>query len=125
MKIANSQIDLYIQRIAQEKVAGCLVYGPESSVVSYRFDLIAKKISPDLSDPFLVSNLSKERLAEDKGILADEFFSFSMLGGRKLILVKDCDIAAAAALKILFEDREFVKKSDIYSNYNKRKLNLA
>ena len=112
MKIANAQIDLYIQRIAQEKVAGCLVYGPESSVVSYRFDLIAKKISPDLSDPFLVSNLSKERLAEDKGILADEFFSFSMLGGRKLILVKDCDIAAAAALKILFEDREFVKKSD-------------
>jgi DNA polymerase-3 subunit delta len=112
MKIANAQIDFYIQKIAQEKIAGCLIYGPEVSVVNYRFNLIAKNISPDLSDPFLVSNLSKERLSEDKGILADEFFSFSMLGGRKLILLKDIDIAAGAALKILFEDREFAKKSE-------------
>lgn len=112
MKIANAQIDSYIQRIAQEKIAGCLVFGPETSVVNYRFDLIAKKITPDLSDPFLVSHLSKERLSEDKGLLADEFFSFSMLGGRKLILVKDSDTLCAAALKILFEDKEYSKKSD-------------
>ena len=112
MKIANAQIDFYIQKIAQEKIAGCLIFGPETSVVDYRFDLIAKKISPDLSDPFMVANLSKERLAEDKGILADEFFSFSMLGGRKLILVKNADIAGGAALKILFEDRDYAKKSD-------------
>ncbi|NBV05945.1 MAG: DNA polymerase III subunit delta [Proteobacteria bacterium] len=112
MKIANAQIDFYIQKIAEEKIAGCLIFGPETAVINYRFDLIAKKIAPDLSDPFLVSNLSKERLTEDKGILADEFFSFSMLGGRKLILVKDIDIGCAAALKILFEDKEFAKKSD-------------
>ena len=107
MKITNSQIDFYIQKIAQEKIAGCLLFGPEASIANYRFDVIAKKISPDLSDPFLVANLSKERLAADKGILADEFFSLSMLGGRKLILVKDADIAAGTALKILFEDRGF------------------
>jgi DNA polymerase-3 subunit delta len=65
-----------------------------------------------LADPFLVANLSKERLSEDKGILADEFFSFSMLGGRKLILVKDCDVAVGAALKLLFEDRDFATKSE-------------
>lgn len=112
MKIANAQIDSYIQKIAQEKIAGCLIYGPETSVVDYRFDLVAKKISPDLSDPFLVTNLSKERLTEDKGTLADEFFSVSMLGGRKLILVKSADIAAGAALKILFEESDFAKKSD-------------
>lgn len=112
MKIATSQIDSYIQRIAQEKIAGCLVFGPEISAVNFRFDLIAKKIAPDLSDPFLVSHLSKERLSEDKGILADEFFSLSMLGGRKLIVVKDSDAACGAALKLLFEDREFAKKSE-------------
>jgi DNA polymerase-3 subunit delta len=112
MKILPAQIDNYIVRIAQEKLAGCLIYGPEASLTNYRFDLIAKKISPDLADPFLVSNLSKERLSQDKAILADEFFSFSMLGGRKLIMVRDADIAAGAALKILFEDRDFAKKSD-------------
>lgn len=112
MKIANAQIDFYIQKIAQEKIAGCLIFGPEVSVVNYRFDLIAKKISPNLSDPFLVANLSKERLSEDKGILADEFFSFSMLGGRKLIIIKDCDAAAGAALKLLCEEPDFAKKSE-------------
>jgi len=112
MKIAPFQIDNYIQKISQEKIAGCLVFGPEASVVNYRFDLIAKKIAPNLSDPFLVANISKERLSEDKGILADEFFSFSMLGGRKLILVKDVDIAAAAAIKILFESENFAQKSE-------------
>ena len=112
MKIAPFQIDSYIQKIANEKISGCVVFGPEASMVNYRFDLIAKKIAPDLSDPFLVSNLSKERLSGDKGILADEFFSLSMLGGRKLILVKDCDAAAGEALKIIFEDRDFAKKSE-------------
>ena len=112
MKIAPYQIDAYIQKIADEKIAGCLIFGPERALVSHRFDLVAKKIAPDLSDPFLVANLSKERLGEDKAILADEFFSFSMLGGRKLILVKDCDLAAAAALKLLVSDGDFAKKSE-------------
>ena len=112
MKIPPFQIENYIQKIAGEKIAGCLIFGPEVSVVNYRFDLIAKKISPNLSDPFLVANLSKERLSEDKGILADEFFSFSMLGGRKLILVKDCDAAVSVALKIIFESENFAQKSE-------------
>jgi DNA polymerase III subunit delta len=112
MKIAPFQIDSYIQKIADEKIAGCLVFGPETSMVNYRFDLIAKKISPNLSDPFLVANISKERLSTDKGILADEFFSFSMLGGRKLIIVKDVDIAAAASIKLLFEVENFSQKSE-------------
>jgi DNA polymerase III subunit delta len=112
MKIPNPQIDSFLQRVAQEKIAGCLVYGPEISVVDYRFNLIAKKIAPDLSDPFLVTNISKERLSEDKAILSDEFFSLSMLGGRKLILIKGADIAAGTALKSLFEEKDFAKKSD-------------
>jgi DNA polymerase III subunit delta len=112
MKIANAQIDSYIQRISHEKIAGCLIYGPETSVVNYRFNLIAKKICPDLSDPFLVANINKERLSDNKGILSEEFFSFSMLGGRKLIAVKDCDASAGNAIKELFSDYEFAKKSD-------------
>ena len=112
MKIANAQINSYLQKIAQEKIAGCLVYGPEASVVKYRFDFIAKKITPDLSDPFLVSNISKERLSEDKGLLADEFFAMSMLGGRKLIIIREADIAAGGALKLLIEDNDFASKSD-------------
>lgn len=111
MKISPSQIESYINRIAQERIAGCLLFGPEAALVNYRFNLIAKKISPNLSDPFLVTNISKEKLVEDKTILGDEFFSYSMLGGRKLILIRDSDIQAGAALKMLFSDPDFAKKS--------------
>ena len=45
-------------------------------------------------------------------MLTDEFFSFSMLGGRKLIIVRDADIAASAALKILFAEKNFAQKSE-------------
>lgn len=112
MKISPSQIESYINRIAQEKIAGCLLFGPEAALVNYRFNLIAKKITPNLADPFLVTNISKEKLTEDKAILGDEFFSYSMLGGRKLILIRDSDVAAGAALKMLFSDAYYAKKSD-------------
>lgn len=112
MKIPPAQIENYIQKISAEKISGCLVFGPEISLVLHRFETIAKKISPNLSDVFLVTNLSKERLAEDKGILIDEFLSMSMLGGRRLILIKDGEAACAAALKLLFEDQNFFQKSE-------------
>lgn len=112
MKIPPFQIENYIEKIAAEKIAGAVIFGPEPSVVVDRFEKIAKKISPDLSDPFLVSHLSKERLSEDPACLADEFYSFSMLGGRKLIIIKDCDVQAAAALKLLVAEKDFQQKSE-------------
>ncbi|MBM5783135.1 MAG: DNA polymerase III subunit delta [Pelagibacterales bacterium] len=111
MKIANNQIDSYIQKIAQENIAGCLLYGPDESVINYRFNLIAKKISPNLSDPFLVANISKEQLNQDSGLLIDEFYSLSFLGGRKLILIKETENSLSATLKSLFSDHDFQKKS--------------
>jgi DNA polymerase-3 subunit delta len=112
MKVPPYQIESYIQKIADEKVAGCLLFGPEASLVNYRFNIIAKKITPDLADPFLVSNLSKERISEDRGLVVDEFFAMSMLGGRRLILVKDGDAKVAEGLQTLFDEQDFAKKSD-------------
>jgi DNA polymerase-3 subunit delta len=112
MKIAPFQIENYIAKIANEKIAGCLVFGPEESLVDYRFNLISKKISPNLSDPFSVVNLSKERISEDKLILADEFYANSMFGARKLILVRSSEAKTTDALKNLLEDNDFAKKSD-------------
>jgi DNA polymerase-3 subunit delta len=112
MKIAPFQIDAYIQKIANEKIVGCLIFGPESSIVNHRFDLIAKKICPNLSDPFLVVTITKERFASDHSLIASEFYSISMLGGRKLIIIKELDQAIISALKELFLEKDFAKKSD-------------
>ncbi len=131
MKIANFQIDSYIQKIAQEKIVGCLVFGPESSVVKHRSNAIAKRIVKDLSDPFLVANLSKARFAEEKSILLDEFLSFSMLGGRKLIMVSEVDAGLHQSLTSVLEARVdkgldgnfiLIQAGDLDKNSNIRKL---
>lgn len=112
MKITSNKIESYIKNIDKEKIAGCLVYGAESTITRFRFDMIAKKIAPDLTDPFLVVNLSSDKIKEDKAILADEFYSIAMLGGRRLIIIKDCDIHTLSALKILLADPSYGRKSD-------------
>src|SRR3989338_8172636 len=112
MKIATNQIDSYITKIAEEKIAGALVYGPCASVIISRFNYIAKKIVANLSDSFLVSHLTKERFAQYPSCLADEFYSFSMLGGRKLIIIQDPSTQMASALKELLQDKDEVAKSD-------------
>lgn len=112
MKITSSQIENYINRIDSEKIAGCLVYGPEAIVVRSRFEIIAKKIVKDLSDGFLVSNLNEEKLENDNALLADEFYSIPMFGGRKLIIIKDASMHTAKALKQIIEQENYAQKSD-------------
>lgn len=113
MKIANAKIDGYVKGIGEEKIAGALIFGASASVAMSRFNAIAKKITPDLQDQFLVANLTKERFAAEKSCLADEFYSFSMFGGRKLIIIRgDACGAALHGLKALLKDADEVKKSD-------------
>jgi len=112
MKISSYQVENYIKKIADEKISGCLLYGPEPTITRFRFENIAKKIVINLSDPFLVSQISSEKIKEDKAILVDEFYSISMLGGRRLIMIKDCDLHTLGALKILLSDPQYGRKSD-------------
>lgn len=112
MKIANNQIENYIKNIDSAKIAGCLLYGAEESVIKRRFSDIAKKIVDDLSDDFLVSNISKERLSNDKSAIYDEFFSISMIGGRKLITIKEVDSNVSQIIKSLDEEKNLLSKSN-------------
>ena len=112
MKISSYQVENYIKKIADEKISGCLLYGPEPTITRFRFEVIAKKIVNDLADPFLVSQLSSEKIKEDKAILTDEFYSIAMLGGRRLIMIKDCDAHTVQALKILLSDPQYGRKSE-------------
>jgi DNA polymerase-3 subunit delta len=112
MKISNSLVEQYLKKISKEKISGCLLYGPEESVSRYRFEYIASQIVSDLKDPFLVANLSSERIKNDEKIIADEFYSIPMLGGRKLITIKDGNEDTVSGLKILFSDPQYGRNSD-------------
>ncbi len=112
MKIANNLIENYIQRIASEKIAGCMVWGQDQSLIGYRFSIIAHKIVNDLSDQFLVVHIDAKKIAEDRGLIIDEFYSISMIGGRKLIIIKDAGDEILSALETLVADNYFAQKSD-------------
>jgi DNA polymerase III subunit delta len=106
MQIKPYQAQNFINNIAQNKeVFGALLYGPEAGLVEIYGRQIAKAIVADQSDPFLIANLSATKLDEDKGILADEFASMSMLGGRKLIKVEGSN-KVTESLKMVFDGKK-------------------
>lgn len=107
MKIPPYQIDSYIKTIADNKeISGALIYGPESGLTTLRARIISESIVPNLSDPFLVTNLSDRQIDDDNALLFDEFVSIPMLGGRKLIFIRDAKDKICDALKAIFEDKK-------------------
>jgi len=67
--------------------------------VRERSNLLAKTVLDDLSDPFRLTDLSDSDLKSDPARLADEAAAISMLGGRRIVRVRN----AGDALSKLFK----------------------
>ncbi len=107
MKVPPYKIDSFINSIANNKeILGALIYGPESGLVSINTTKIADLIVPNRSDPFLISNINTQRLKDDKSLIADEFVSISMLGGRKLIRIDNATNNITDCLHSIFCENE-------------------
>lgn len=75
-----------------------LLYGPDTGLTRERASLLAKHFVNDLGDPFAVSDISAETLASDPARFADEMASIPMLGGRRLVRVRDAGDPLFAAI---------------------------
>ncbi|MGH7006139.1 MAG: DNA polymerase III subunit delta, partial [Alphaproteobacteria bacterium] len=64
-------------------------YGPETGLARERADNLAKSVVPDLADPFRVTSLTGEQLAQDPARIADEAAAIPFGGGRKVVRVTD------------------------------------
>ena len=98
MIVKSSEAD----RIARNPPRGliaALVFGPDSGLARERSEILLKTVVEDLSDPFRVSDLDEQTLANDPARLYDEAASISMLGGRRVVRVR----SASNALAKLFE----------------------
>ncbi len=76
-----------------------LSYGNDEGLVYESAEFIAKKINPDLNDPFNVEQLTTAQIKEDAGILYMAATSTSLMGGRKLIIVKGATDVITPAVK--------------------------
>jgi DNA polymerase III subunit delta len=66
-----------------------LFYGPDTGLVRERADRTTAAICPDLKDPFRIAELSGPALATDPARLSDEVASLSLVGGRRVIRIRD------------------------------------
>ncbi|MFH1158435.1 MAG: DNA polymerase III subunit delta [Pseudomonadota bacterium] len=88
MKIAARNIDGFVKKPSSDALA-VLVYGPDEGLIRERLDILTGSVVADIRDPFSVVNFSGDDLAENPAKLMDEALSISMLGGRRVVRVRD------------------------------------
>jgi DNA polymerase-3 subunit delta len=88
MKIPPKSIDSFLKKPSAEALA-VLVYGPDEGLIRERLDLLTRSVVADIRDPFNVVEFSADQLDDNPSRLLDEAQSISMLGGRRVIRVRD------------------------------------
>jgi DNA polymerase-3 subunit delta len=84
-------------------IIGALLFGPDAGLARERAEQIGRVIVPDLTDPFNVSELTGESVGADSARLLDEMSAQSLMGGRRLVRVRDAGDVMAPALQSLLE----------------------
>jgi DNA polymerase III subunit delta len=97
MKIPPNRLADFLRRPPPE-IRGALLYGPDSGLVRERADQLTASICGDLRDPFRISELSAAILAADPARLADEVAAMSLVGGRRVVRIRDAGEALTALL---------------------------
>lgn len=88
MKLAGAAVDRFLAK-PDASVRLALVFGPDNGLVRERATRLARTVVPDLNDPFRVAELNGAALDEDPARLADEAAAISMIGGRRVIRLRD------------------------------------
>lgn len=103
MKLAAGQINGFLQK-PDPSVRVVLIYGPDAGLVRERAETFAKKLVPDINDPFRTASLSGSSIAEDPARLHDEMAAQSLGGGSRLVRIQAATENMAAALAALLND---------------------
>jgi DNA polymerase-3 subunit delta len=100
LKLATGRVDGFLAR-PDPAVATVLLYGPDAGLVAERARRLGRSVVQALDDPFRVSELAADELRDAPGRLVEEAQALCMLGGRRLVRVRDAGDGIAAAVKDL------------------------
>ena len=103
MKIPTARLDAFCRR-PDAGVRAVLVYGPDAGLVRERAELVGRSVVPDLDDPFRVSVLLGSAVVADPPRLAEEAAAQSLIGGRRLVRVRDAGDTTAPAFDRVLRD---------------------
>lgn len=107
MKIKPQDADRFANQPPPTLVA-VLVYGPDPGLAHERADNLLRAWLGDTQgdDPFALLELENDTLKTDPGRLTDEVNSMTLLGGRRVIRLRDADDRSAHALKSLLAETD-------------------
>ncbi len=99
MKLAWKEIEPFVKK-PKPQARAVLVYGPDNGLVKERAAAIGLSAVSDLNDPFNVTAISGEALADDPARLRDEAMAMSLMGGARLLRIE----GGNDKLTMLFKD---------------------
>ena len=90
MIFKQPQIDKFIKN-PDIKYRAVVLYGSNEGLIAEYANSFIKSISADIFDPFLTAYFEMDKISSDKSILVAEYNAQSLMGGRRVIIVKDAD----------------------------------
>lgn len=97
MKLPPARVDAFLRR-PDPQIRAILFYGPDTGLVRERADTVARTICPELHDPFRVAELSAAAIAADPARLADEAAQISLMGGQRVVRIREAGDALSQIL---------------------------
>ncbi|HLZ65775.1 MAG TPA: DNA polymerase III subunit delta [Aliidongia sp.] len=103
MKFTGAQLANFLKR-PDGAVTVALVFGPDEGLVRERADALAKAVLGDAGDdPFRLALLTADMIRQDPARLADEAAAMSLMGGRRVVRVRDAADGITTTLKHVLE----------------------
>jgi DNA polymerase III subunit delta len=98
MKPRPSDTQQALKRLP-DTIRTVLLFGPDQALIRDRMRALALQKLSSLQDPFNLVELSGSALADDPARLADEAASMSLMGGERVVIVRDAGESALPALQ--------------------------
>jgi len=103
MNFKQADIDRFFKS-PDEKVRCVLLYGTNEGMIADLLTKFARTVCDDLNDAFRVSTFQAETIEKDIGALYGDYNATSLMGGRRVILIKDATNALGKHIQDLLEN---------------------
>ena len=100
MRLGAAQVERFLRR-PDPAAAVVLIYGPDEGLVRERVERVIRTVLDDPRDPFRASELSVDAVRAEPARLVDEAQSLCLLGGRRVVRLRQASDQATAACRAL------------------------
>lgn len=126
MKLSQPEVERFLKQPDPRRPAA-LIYGPDEGLVRERALALIGAVLDDLADPFRMSELAADSLRGDPARLVDEARSLCLMGGRRVVRLRQASDQHSAPCRALLaldaiEALVVVEAGDLGKSSSLRKL---